>query len=58
MKKIIKNMALLAVCVFTFVAIGNVCSEADFEHTDTVNAKVLLPTPVRKGHKLEGILVG
>ena len=58
MKKIIKNMAFLAVCVFTFVAIGNVCSETKSEPTNTVDAKLIVPAPVRKGHKLEGILVG
>lgn len=58
MKKIIKNMAFLAVCVFTFVAIGNVCSETKIEPANTVDAKLIVPAPVRKGHELEGILVG
>lgn len=51
-------MAFLAVCVFTFVAIGNVCSETKIEPANTVDAKLIVPAPVRKGHELEGILVG
>ena len=58
MKKVFKTMAVLAVCVFTFIAIGTVCSEMKFEPTETVNLKLIVPKPVRNGHELEGVLIG
>ena len=58
MKKVSKKMAILAVSVFTFVAIGVLCSEMKFDPLETINAKVILPTPVRKGHRYEGVLIG
>ena len=58
MKTVFKTMAVLAVCVFTFVAIGTICSEMKFEPTETINAKVILPEPVRKGHRYEGVFIG
>ena len=51
-------MAVFAVCVFTFVAIGTICSETKFEPSKTINAKLIVPEPVRKGHKLEGVFIG
>lgn len=58
MKKVFKTMAVFAVCVFTFVAIGTICSETKFEPSKTINAKLIVPEPVRKGHKLEGVFIG
>ena len=58
MKKILKRLAILSVCAFTFVAIGFLCSETSFEVPTEVDSKVILPTPVRKGDKEEGVFIG
>ena len=57
MKKVFKRLAIVAVCVFTFVAIGTVCSESNFDVTSNVNAKLVVPAAIRRGDELEGVFL-
>ena len=58
MKKVLKNLAILAVCIFTFTVISSVCTQEDFGVQTAVESKVIVPKPNRTGRELEGILVG
>lgn len=58
MKKILKSLAVVSMCVFTFAAIGFLCSKTKFELPTEVDTKILIPAPVRKGDKEEGVFIG
>lgn len=58
MKKVLKRVAIIAACIFALTVVGTICLASDLDNHSCEARKVILPTPVRDGHELEGVFLG